>query len=89
MLLNFDIYRNLIIFEDSDQKCLQYIQSRIQRPGEGGVPRNMKSMRPPLVVIFFMTNFDRVGGGGMAPLAPMDPLLTLLFSFRKVQIHSK
>ena len=38
--------------------------------GWGG-PRNMKSMRPPLVAIFFMTSFYRTaGGGGMAPLAP-------------------
>ena len=40
-----------------------------------GGARNMKSMRPPLVAIFFMTNFYRAGGAG--PLAhPLDPLLT-------------
>ena len=37
----------------------------------------MKSMRPPLVAIFFMTYFHRAGGGGvgMDPSAPLDPVL--------------
>ena len=30
----------------------------------------MKSIRPPLVAIFFMTYFYRTGGGCMAPSAP-------------------
>ena len=34
-----------------------------------GGPRNMKSMRPPSVAIFFMTYFHRAGGA-MAPSAP-------------------
>ena len=34
-----------------------------------GGPRNMKSMRPPSVAIFFMTYFYRARGG-MAPSAP-------------------
>ena len=34
----------------------------------------MKSMRPPLAAIFFMTYFHRAGGA-MAPSAPLDPLL--------------
>ena len=37
-------------------------------------PRNMKSMRPPLVAIFFMTNFYRAGGMAPSP-PPPDPLL--------------
>ena len=43
-------------------------------------PRNMKSMRPPLAVIFFMTYFHRPGGGGIAP-RPLDPLLVFSFYF--------
>ena len=39
-------------------------------------PINMKSLRLPLAAIFFMTNFYRTGGGGMARLAPVDPLLS-------------
>ena len=35
----------------------------------------MKSMRPPLVAIFFMTHFHRARG--MAPQHPLDPLLGL------------
>ena len=35
----------------------------------GGL-RNMKSMRPPSVAIFFMTYFYRAGGGGHGPLGP-------------------
>ena len=34
-----------------------------------GVLRNMKSMRLPLMAIFFMTNFYRARGGAMAPSA--------------------
>ena len=34
-------------------------------------------MRPPLVAIFFMTNFYRAGAGH-GPLAPLDPLLVSL-----------
>ena len=30
----------------------------------------MKSIRPPLATIFFMTYFHRAGGGAMAPSAP-------------------
>ena len=37
-------------------------------PGKGG-PRNMTSMQPPSVAIFFMTYFHRAGGA-MAPSAP-------------------
>ena len=47
--------------------------SRVRGRGE---PRDMKSMWPPLVAIFFMTYFYRAGGG-MAPSAPPDPLLVL------------
>ena len=47
-------------------------QQGIQRPGMR--VRNMKSMLP-LVAIFFMTNFYRAMGRGMAPSAPLDPLL--------------
>ena len=44
----------------------------------GGGPRNMKSMRPPSVAIFFMTFFHRARGGGHGPLAPpLDPLLRI------------
>ena len=39
----------------------------------------MKSMRLPLVAIFFMTYFHRAGGG-MVPSAPLDPLLSLFKS---------
>ena len=41
----------------------------------GNVARNMKSMQPPLVVIFFMTYFYKARGT-MAPLdpLPLDPL---------------
>ena len=35
----------------------------------------MKSMRPSLAAIFFMTYFHRAWEGGMAPSAPLDPLL--------------
>ena len=35
-----------------------------------GGARNMKSMRPPSVAIFFMTYFHRARGGAMAPSAP-------------------
>ena len=41
----------------------------------------MKSMLPRLAAIFFMTNFYRAGGGGMAPLAP-DPLLLFCVGYR-------
>ena len=36
--------------------------------GWGGGPRNMKSMRPNLAAIFYMTYFYRAGGGH-GPLA--------------------
>ena len=39
-----------------------------------GGARNMKSMRLPSAAIFFMTYFYRARGG-MAPWAPLDPLL--------------
>ena len=43
--------------------------------------RNMKSMQPPLVAIFLMTNFYRTGGGH-GPLAlPLDPLLLCIDPF--------
>ena len=45
---------------------------------EGEGPRNMKSIRPPLAVIFFMTYFYRRGmWEGYGPLAPprVDPIL--------------
>ena len=43
----------------------------------------MKSMRPPLAAIFFMTYFHRAGGGH-GPLAPpLDPLLSPLGKFGK------
>ena len=42
---------------------------RIQRLGKGGA-RNMKSMRLPVVAIFFMTNFYRAGGEGAWPPRP-------------------
>ena len=35
-----------------------------------GGRKNMKSMRPPLVAIFFMTYFYRTGGGGAWPPRP-------------------
>ena len=34
--------------------------------GLRGGARNIKSMWPPWVAIFFMTHFHRAGGGGMA-----------------------
>ena len=41
-----------------------------------GGARNMKSMRPPSVAIFFMTYFHRAGKGGpWPPRLPLDPLL--------------
>ena len=43
----------------------------------GGGARNMKSMRPPLVVMFLMTYFYRAGGGAWLPRPP-DPLLVVL-----------
>ena len=48
----------------------QSTQHRIQRPGRGGGPRNMKSMWPPLAAIFFMTCFYRARGGGAWPPRP-------------------
>ena len=42
------------------------VQQRIQRPGRG--LRNMKSMRPPLAAISFITYFYRDRGHG--PLGP-------------------
>ena len=59
-------------------------------PTGGWGARNIKSMRLPLVAIFFMTNFYRAGGA-MAPLPspappgsatapnPLDPPLTTTF----------
>ena len=38
-------------------------QHRIQWPGGGRGPRNMKSMWLPLAAIFFMTYLHRAGGG--------------------------
>ena len=35
----------------------------------------MKSMRPPLATIFFMTNFYRAGGAWPPRPPPPDPLL--------------
>ena len=35
----------------------------------------MKSMRPPLAAIFFMTYFHRARGGPWPPWPPLDPLL--------------
>ena len=41
---------------------------------EGGGARNMKSMWPPLVAVFFMTYFYRAwGGGGAWPPRPPPP----------------
>ena len=40
----------------------------------------MKSMRPPLAAIFFMTYFHRAGGGGHGPLGPLDQLLPKILS---------
>ena len=37
---------------------------------EGGGPRNMKSIFPPLAAIFLMTYFYRTGGGGAWPPRP-------------------
>ena len=46
----------------------------------------MKSMRPPLAAIFFMTYFHRAGGHD--PLAPPDPLLaTQAAPSEKIQIY--
>ena len=47
--------------------------------GKGG-QRNMKSMRPLSVAIFFMTYFHRAGGGAWPPRPPLDPLLPLFGS---------
>ena len=41
----------------------------------GGGARKMKYKGPPMAAIFFMTSFNRDGGGGHAPLAPLDPQL--------------
>ena len=45
-----------------------------------GGPRNMKSMRPPLAAIFFMTYFYRARGGPWPPRPPLDPLLKISYS---------
>ena len=54
---------------------VQFQFNALADPAAGyGGPRNMKSMWPPLAVIFFMTYFyrDREGHGHLGPL---DPLL--------------
>ena len=59
-----------------------------------GGPRNMKSMRPPLVAIFFMTYFYRARGGH-GPLAPPGSATAMLIKrvraqsqlFNTVQLH--
>ena len=66
---------------------------------------NRKSMRPPLVAIFFMTYFHRAGGGGLAPSPPPGSatvtltgvrmvtrntvVLTSLFHFGTKTLHTK
>ena len=47
----------------------------------------MKSMRPPLVAIFFMTYFH--GTGGPAPTRPLDPLLGILYYWFSCHICSR
>ena len=49
-----------------------YFRSTVSSGSSGWVrgARNMKSMRPPLAAIFFMTYFHRAGGA-MAPSAPL------------------
>ena len=42
----------------------------------GGGPRNIKSMQPNSVAIFFMTYFYRAGEGGAWPPRPPWPLDT-------------
>ena len=63
----------LAIVTKSNQN-LRYIFGCSNSSGSSGRvrrgPRNMKSMRPPLAAIFFMTYFYRARGGIMAPLAP-------------------
>ena len=57
----------------------------------------MRSMRLPLVAIFFMTYFYRAGGGRMAPLPCLDLLLVFLIfcfialdvSLRRIMFLSK
>ena len=53
---------------------LSLSSGRVNGEGGGGA-RNIKSMRPPSVAIFFMTYFDRAVGGGAWPPRPPDPLL--------------
>ena len=56
--------------------------------GGGRGTRNMKSMWPPLLAIFFMTYFYRALGGAMAPRHPLpDPLLHI--NPFQVKLHCK
>ena len=72
-----------LLHEISDYFVLIYeilvtFYSSGSRPGKGG-PRNITSMRPPLVAIFFMTYFHRAGGGH-GPLGPPPGSASVLYS---------
>ena len=77
--LSFEFKSRIIFSHHSDVVAsLEAYTVADQAAGLGGGggcrARNMKSIRPPLLAIFFMTNLYRTGG--MAPsLPPLDPLL--------------
>ena len=54
----------------------QVLSTVVDPAAGGGGARNMKSIRPPSVAIFFMTYFT--GPGGAWPPIPPDPLLKAL-----------
>ena len=64
------------------QKSIYLFSSGSRNFGEGGGARNMK-YKPQRVAAIYLELFFTGRGGGMAPLAPLDPLQLFVFTWPK------